>query len=89
MDKTVVTFGEIMGRIEPDGFMRFRQGMPGNLSISFSGAEANVAVSNKIMGRNSRFISALPSHSIGDACLDSVRKYGVDISFIFLSMIVR
>jgi 2-dehydro-3-deoxygluconokinase len=82
MNKTIVTFGEIMGRLEPEGFMRFRQGMPGHLSISFSGAEANVAVSNKFMGRDARFITALPSHDIGEACLDSVRKFGVDTSFV-------
>ena len=81
-NKTVVTFGEIMGRIAPEGFMKIRQGMPGNISISFSGAEGNVAVSNRIMGRNARFISALPSNSLGDACLDTVRKFGVDTSFI-------
>ncbi len=80
--KTVVTFGEIMGRIEPEGFMKLRQGMPGHLFISFSGAEANVAVSNQVMGRQARFISALPSNAIGQACLDSVRKFGVDTSFI-------
>ncbi len=81
-NKTVVTFGEIMGRIAPEGFMKIRQGMPGNISISFSGAEGNVAVSNRIMGRNARFISALPSNSLGEACLDAVRKFGVDTSFI-------
>ena len=81
-NKTIVTFGEIMGRIEPEGFMRFRQGMPGHLSISFSGAEANVAVSNKVMGRNARYITALPTNAMGEACLDSVRKFGVDTSFV-------
>lgn len=82
MSKIIVTFGEIMGRIEPEGYMRFRQGMPGHLNISFAGAEANVAVSNQIMGRNSRFITALPSNAIGEACLDSVRRFGVDTSFV-------
>jgi len=82
MNKTIVSFGEIMGRIEPEGFMRFRQGMPGHLKISFAGAEANVAVSNQIMGRETRFISALPSNGIGEACLDSVRRFGVDTSFV-------
>ncbi len=82
MSKTIVTFGEIMGRIEPEGYKCFRQGMPGHLNISFAGAEANVAVSNKIMGRNSRFITALPSNAIGEACLDAVRRFGVDTSFV-------
>ncbi len=80
-NKTIVTFGEIMGRIEPEGLMRIRQGMPGHLTISFSGAEANVAVSNKMMGRNARYITALPSNAMGEACIDSVRKFGVDTSF--------
>ena len=81
-NKTIVSFGEIMGRIEPEGFLKFRQGMPGHLNISFSGAEANVAVSNKVMGRNARFISAVPAHAIGEACLDTVRRFGVDTSFV-------
>ncbi|MDC7227243.1 MAG: sugar kinase [Spirochaetales bacterium] len=81
-DNIVVTFGEIMGRLAPEGFMRFRQGMPGHLQISFSGAEANVAVSNQVMGRHSRFVSALPDNAMGQACLDTVRKFGVDTSFI-------
>jgi 2-dehydro-3-deoxygluconokinase len=85
MNKTVVTFGEIMGRIEPEGLKRFRQGMPGHLEISFSGAEANVAVSNKVMGRNVRYISAIPNHAIGQACLDSVRKFGVDTSYVHIT----
>ena len=84
-EKTVVTFGEIMGRIEPEGFKRFRQGMPGHLEISFSGAEANVAVSNKVMGRNVRYISALPNHAMGQACLDSVRRFGIDTSYIHVA----
>jgi len=82
MGKTITGFGEIMGRIEPEGFMKFRQGMPGHLKISFAGAEANVMVSNRIMGRDTRYITALPTNGIGDACLDSVRRFGVDTSFV-------
>ncbi|MDC7125720.1 MAG: sugar kinase [Spirochaetales bacterium] len=81
--KLLVTFGEIMGRLEPEGYMRFRQGMPGKLTISFSGAEGNVAVSNQIMGGLSRFISAVPSNAMGQACKDTVRKFGVDTSFMY------
>lgn len=82
MNKTIVTFGEIMGRLEPEGFLRFRQGMPGPLHISFAGAEANVAVSLQIMGRSARYVTALPPNDLGDACLDSVRRFGVDTRFI-------
>lgn len=82
MKHTIVTFGEIMARLEPEGFLRFRQAMPGRLQISFAGAEANVAVSLQLMGRQTRYVTALPPNPLGDACLDSVRRFGIDTSFI-------
>ncbi|MBN2657598.1 MAG: sugar kinase [Spirochaetales bacterium] len=82
MGKKVVCFGEIMGRIEPEGFMRFRQSMPGNLQISFAGAEGSVAASLQMMGRETRYVTALPENDLGEACLDSVRRFGIDTSFI-------
>ena len=39
----VVTFGEIMLRLEPEGYLRFLQTQ--KYGASFGGAEANVAVS--------------------------------------------
>ena len=39
--KTIVTFGEIMGRLCPDGHKRFIQSMPGMLELTFAGAEDN------------------------------------------------
>ena len=54
----IVTFGEVMGRLNPIGFKRLRQSLPGTLSFSFAGAEANVAV----------FVSAARGgHSICDS----------------------
>ena len=81
-NKLVVSYGEIMGRIEPEGYFRFRQSMPGNLNITFAGAEASVATSLKIMGRNTRYITALPNNVLGDACLDSFRRFGVDTDYV-------
>ncbi len=78
----VVTFGEIMGRLEPEGKLRFRQGMPGMMRIGFYGAEANTAVSLQMLGRESVFVTALPDSPIGDACLDSVRRFGVDTRYV-------
>jgi 2-dehydro-3-deoxygluconokinase len=76
----IVTFGEIMARIQPPGFRRFRQSFPGEAEISFAGAEANVAVSIALLGGSSAFVSALPKHSIADACLGELRNLGVDVS---------
>ena len=41
---SIVTFGEIMGRLTPPGFLRLRQALPGSLDVTFGGAEANVAM---------------------------------------------
>jgi 2-dehydro-3-deoxygluconokinase len=41
----IVTFGGIMGRLAPDGYLRFAQSLPGQLTMTFAGAEANVAAS--------------------------------------------
>lgn len=78
----IVGFGEIMGRIEPQRFFRLRQAMPGDLRISFAGAEASVVVSLKLLGRESRYVTGLPRGAIGDACLDAVRRFGVDVSHV-------
>jgi len=78
----LVTFGEIMGRIGPEGFKKFRQALPGKLEFSFAGSEANVAVSFSLMGGNSIFVTALPRNSLGDACVGTLRNYGVDTSGI-------
>jgi len=66
--KTVVTFGEIMGRLCPDGFLRFMQSMPGKQNMTFAGAEANVAASIAMLGGKARFITALPDHEISNRC---------------------
>ena len=80
--KTIVTFGEIMGRLCPEEFQRFRQSMPGRLNITFAGAEANVAASIAMLGGKTRFVTALPDHDISEACLTTLKGLGVDISGI-------
>ncbi len=78
--KTVVCFGEIMGRLAPEEFYRFAQACPGRMDITFAGAEANVAVSLALLGAQSRFVSALPKHAIADACVRTLTGLGVDTS---------
>jgi 2-dehydro-3-deoxygluconokinase len=80
--KTIVTFGEIMGRLCPDGFLRLRQSLPGRLDATFAGAEANVAVSLAYFGAPARFVTALPDHELTDACLANLRGFGVDTTHI-------
>ena len=78
--KKVVTFGEIMLRLAPNGYYRFFQ--DDQLQATFGGGEANVAVSLANYGLDASFVTKLPSHAIGQSAVNSLRKYGVDTSKI-------
>ncbi len=80
MSKKVVTFGEIMLRLAPEGYYRFVQAE--SYGATYGGGEANVAVSLANYGLNSMFVTKLPKHEIGQAGINSLRKYGVDTSKI-------
>lgn len=82
MNNHVVTFGEIMARLSPRGFLRLRQAMPGSLDITFAGAEASVAASIAQMGGQAVFVTALPANAIGEACVDNLRSMGVETKYI-------
>ncbi|OPZ84975.1 MAG: 2-dehydro-3-deoxygluconokinase [bacterium ADurb.Bin429] len=85
MSKSVVTFGEVMGRIAPPGFQRFTQALPGSMEFTFGGGEANVAVSLAIYGATASFVTALPKNPIGDACINALRGLGVETGKIVRS----
>lgn len=80
MPKKVITFGEIMLRLAPEGYERFVQA--DSFGVSFGGGEANVAVSLANYGFDAKFITKLPLQEIGQAAINSLRKYGVDTSYI-------
>lgn len=73
-----LTFGEIMMRLCPEGFLRFRQALPGTLEATFGGGEANVAASLAMMGNPVRYLTALPAHGIADALLARLKGLGID-----------
>jgi 2-dehydro-3-deoxygluconokinase len=83
--KTIVTFGEVMGRLCPDDFLRFSQSMPGNMNLTFAGAEANVAASIAMLGGNARFVTTLPRNDISEACITALRGLKIDVSGINLA----
>lgn len=76
----IITFGEIMLRLAPNGYYRFFQN--DQMQATFGGGEANVAVSLANFGMESCYVTKLPSHAIGDAAVDSLRYFGVDTSKI-------
>lgn len=54
----VVTFGELMLRLQPENYLRFVQS--DKLEATFGGAEANVAVSLANFGADACFVTKLP-----------------------------
>ncbi len=78
--KRIITFGEIMLRLAPEGYYRFLQA--DKYGATFGGGEANVAVSLANYGMDAAFVTKLPAHDIGQAAVNSLRRYGVDTSKI-------
>ena len=76
----VITFGELMLRLAPEGYLRFVQA--DKLGATFGGGEANVAVSLANYGVDAAFVTKLPKHDIGQAAVNSLRRFGVDTSMI-------
>lgn len=76
----VITFGEIMLRLAPEGYARFAQAE--RFNATYGGGEANVAVSLSNFGFDTEFVSKIPENEIGQAAINSLRKFGVGTKFI-------
>ena len=76
----IVTLGEIMLRLSPEGNDRFIQ--TDHFRIIPGGGEANVAVSLANYGHQAYFVTKLPTHEIGQIAVNALRRYGVDTRFI-------
>lgn len=78
--KKVITFGEIMLRLSPPGFLRFSQA--NSFDVVYGGGESNVAVSLANYGIPAEFVTRLPNNDIGDCALQELRKRGVGTQHI-------
>ena len=78
--KKVITFGEIMMRLNPEGYRRFVQA--DRFETSYAGGEANVAVGLAQFGMDAAFVSKVPAHEIGQCAVNELRRFGVDTSLI-------
>lgn len=76
----IVTFGEIMLRLATPGYLRFSQ--TNELSATFGGGEANVAVSLANYGMDAEFVTRLPENDIAAACVKDLHKHGVKTDHI-------
>ncbi len=80
MKHKVVTFGEIMLRLATPGNLRFSQ--TNQLTATFGGGEANVAVSLANFGIPVEYVTRLPENDLGTACIMELRRYGVGTQHI-------
>lgn len=76
----IVTFGEIMLRLATPGYLRFSQ--TNELTATFGGGEANVAVSLANYGLDAEFVTRLPENDIAAACVKDLHKHGVKTDHI-------
>jgi len=76
----IITLGEIMLRLSPNGQDRFVQ--TDVFRIIPGGGEANVAISCANYGHDAYLVTKLPKHEIGQIAVNSLRRYGVNTSYI-------
>ena len=76
----IVTMGELMLRLSPEGNYRFIQA--DSFQIIPGGGEANVAISCANYGHDCYFVSKLPKHEICQIALNGMRRYGVNCDFV-------
>ena len=78
--QSYIAFGEIMLRLKPPGLERFLQSP--FFEATFGGGEANVAVGLARFGMNVGYVSVIPENAIGEACIQDLRKQGINTSYI-------
>ena len=76
MSGKVVTFGEIMLRLNPEGYLRHPQAT--KFEASYAGGEANVAVAIANYGGEAEYITKLPDNDVGQCAINELRRYGVE-----------
>lgn len=76
----VITFGEIMMRLNPENYRRFVQA--DRFEVSYAGGEANVAVSLANYGVDVAFVSKVPAHEVGQSAINELRRFGVNTDLV-------
>lgn len=76
----MVGFGELMMRLTPPDHERFVQAS--EFKVGYTGAEANVAVMLAGLGFTTYAVSRVPAHELGQACVNYVRRFGVNTDFV-------
>lgn len=79
-DYSLVAFGELMLRLDPPQAGRLATAEA--FEARYTGAEANVAASLAGFGVATEVVSVVPDNTIGQACVNSLRRFGVGTSLI-------
>lgn len=76
MNKTIVSFGEIMLRLSPpdNGMICDSR----QFSACYGGSESNVLVALSCLGNKTRFLTAVPENELGNAVIRHLCTYNVD-----------
>jgi len=77
----IATFGELMLQLTPPQ-SGDKISSSSRLKVDYVGAEANDAASLAILGNEVKYITKLPSNTLGDAAIQSLKKYGISCSGI-------
>ena len=75
-----VFFGELLMRLGTKRYERLVQA--NEFEVGYTGAEANAAVSLANYGLTAYVVSAVPDNEIGQACINYVRRFGVNTDHI-------
>ncbi|MEN6482545.1 MAG: sugar kinase [Anaerolineaceae bacterium] len=81
--KKVVSLGEIMLRLSPPEHLRFTQAT--SFDAYYGGAEANVIISLAEWGVPTEFVTRLPENELGEACLQTLHRYGILTNHVQMS----
>jgi len=79
--KKVVCFGEIMLRLNPEGYLRVKQAQ--QFCASYAGGEANVAVSLANYGDSASYVTVVPDNQLGESAINALRHWGVDTTHMY------
>ncbi|KAB1067741.1 sugar kinase [Tamlana haliotis] len=72
MAKKLVTFGEVMMRLSPPGYLKFSQA--NSFELVYGGGEANVAISCAYLGMKAAHMTRFPDNALGRAATQFLRK---------------
>lgn len=71
----IITFGEVLMRLSPEGNKKFIQA--NLLEFYFGGTEVNVAISIAIFGGKVKHIGCISNDFVGDTAISYLRKFGI------------